>query len=102
MLPVREAELAVEWLFRDEAQKSSLAAASAVPGERLKPHTGSGHCVYPGEPMSRRDPLLLLLLSAIWGASFLSTASLIGLGLVLGGAALATGLARGRAASLTR
>ena len=28
MLPVREAELAVEWLFRDGAQEVSLAAPS--------------------------------------------------------------------------
>ena len=28
MLPVREAELAVEWLFRDRAQNVSLAAPS--------------------------------------------------------------------------
>ena len=31
VLPVREAELAVEWLFRDRAQETSLAAASDGP-----------------------------------------------------------------------
>jgi drug/metabolite transporter (DMT)-like permease len=44
--------------------------------------------------------------AVVYGALFLdetiATSSLIGLGLVLGGTALATGLARGRAASLTR
>jgi hypothetical protein len=30
VLPVGEAELAVKWLFRDEAQKVILAAASAA------------------------------------------------------------------------
>ena len=34
MLPVREAELAVEWLFRDGAQKSILALA---PAGRFRP-----------------------------------------------------------------
>ena len=37
VLPVGEAELAVEWLFRDEAQSDILAAAPAEP----VPHTSA-------------------------------------------------------------
>jgi drug/metabolite transporter (DMT)-like permease len=67
VLPIREAELAVKGLFRDRAQKSILAAGSAG----TAPHTRRGRCVYPRQAVSRRDALLLVLLSAIWGASFL-------------------------------
>ena len=146
VFPVREAELAVEWLFRDGAQTASLAAAPAdaslpatrsaetastalpprapaltrnrrirvaptpeclrephgfrspidcrphsraiaisAPPLRQKPtanpyqrqargtlpHTSPSPCVYPRRAVSRRDALLLLVLSAIWGSSFL-------------------------------
>lgn len=67
MLPVGEAELAVERLFRDGAQKRILAGASAVTRHRRP----SGRARLPSAAVTRRDSLLLLLLSAIWGASFL-------------------------------
>ena len=86
VLPVREAELAVERLFRDGAQEASLAAAvdvpdEAVPGSGSTPPAGDRRRRrggptqrrrrYRAEAVTRRDALLLLLLSAIWGASFL-------------------------------
>ena len=77
VLPVREAELAVKWLFRDRAQDVSLAAAPDGPpaGARLQPtrapHTRDVRCDYRHDAVTRRDALLLLLLSSIWGSSFL-------------------------------
>ena len=76
VLPVREAELAVEWLFRDGAQEVSLAAPPDGPSPRRRgsataPHTAARRCDYRHEAVTRRDALLLLLLSAIWGSSFL-------------------------------
>lgn len=74
VLPVREAEPAVEWLFRDRAQDDILAAASALPAGSARataPHARAGRRDYPRQAVSRRDALLLLLLSAIWGSSFL-------------------------------
>ncbi len=62
-LPVREAELAMERLFRDGAQETSLA------GRLRRPPVASASTV--GRHVSRRDLGLLLLLSAIWGSSFL-------------------------------
>ena len=54
-------------LFRDGAQEVILAAGAGRPGGPAGP-TIAG--VY-GREVTRRDALLLLLLSAIWGASFL-------------------------------
>ena len=52
VLPVREAELTVEWLFRDGAQKSSLAAGSVVAGELSRtfvaPRSTQAHTGRPG------------------------------------------------------
>ena len=74
VLPVREAELAVEWLFRDEAQESSLAAPPDGPRPPVRSR-GTSHaahrCAYPRRSHESPRRLLLLLLSAIWGASFL-------------------------------
>jgi drug/metabolite transporter (DMT)-like permease len=78
VLPVREAELAVEWLFRDGAQTASLAGRPEVPGGsregwmvRVGLTASPRGGVYPPQAVTRRDTLLLLLLSAIWGSSFL-------------------------------
>ena len=78
VLPVREAELAVEWLFRDGAQDVSLAAAPTGPQPRRRarrrataPHTARPAAITLDEAVTRRDASLLLLLSAIWGSSFL-------------------------------
>jgi drug/metabolite transporter (DMT)-like permease len=81
VLPVREAELTVEWLFRDGAQDASLAAPPDGSSTSLwctrepsaRPHLtrGCSRCDYRHEAVTRRDASLLLLLSAIWGSSFL-------------------------------
>ena len=74
VLPVREAELAVEWLFRDEAQDASLERRllmTLARGAGRLPHIRATSGDYPPRAVSRRDALLLLLLSAIWGSSFL-------------------------------
>ena len=42
VLPVREAELAVEWLFRDRAQDVSLAAAPDGPFAWVRGGTSHG------------------------------------------------------------
>ena len=63
-LPVREAELAMERLFRYGAQAASLAGRCDGP-----PPGGPRPTASPR--VSRRDLGLLLLLSAIWGSSFL-------------------------------
>ena len=53
VLPVREAELAVEWLFRDRAQEASLAAAPD--GPRLRRLSGVRWRLAPRDGTSHRD-----------------------------------------------
>ena len=57
VLPVREAELAVEWLFRDGAQKRHLAAAPDGPPAPTGdgPHTARSAAFTVDEAVSRRD-----------------------------------------------
>ena len=68
VLPVRQAELAMERLFHDGAQ---MGHRNRAPGRALR----FAKCLW-NRPanwrrMTRRDLGLLLLLSAIWGSSFL-------------------------------